>query len=106
MCHVGLLGGHRLTAQTLELLKRSVYWDKMEDDVTYWTDRCLTCIRFRKKPRKNASVPSVHADAECWEEVMVDMEGPRHPADHDGNTYVMTYSVASAMVSSWNQSAH
>ena len=28
MRHVGLLGGHRLTGQTLELLKRSVYWDK------------------------------------------------------------------------------
>ena len=28
---------------------------------------------------------------ECWEEVMVDFEGPMLPADSMGNRYVMTY---------------
>ena len=28
---------------------------------------------------------------ECWQEVMIDMEGPSNPADKQGNKYVMTY---------------
>ena len=32
-CHVSVLGGHRLEKQTSEIMSRSVYWEKMTDDI-------------------------------------------------------------------------
>ena len=63
----------------------------MKEDVDRWIEKCLTCLRFRKMPQKTESVPVIRTDAECWEEVMVDLEGPNHTADKDGNIYTMTY---------------
>ena len=34
---------------------------------------------------------AIPLDAECWEEVMIDLEGPNAPADKDGNRYSITY---------------
>ena len=51
----------------------------------------MTCIRFRKRATKQHSVAVKPMDSECWEEVMVDMEGPSNPPDKRGNRYVMTY---------------
>ena len=35
--------------------------------------------------------PVIPVDAECWQEVMVDLEGPSQPADKQGNKYSFTY---------------
>ena len=51
----------------------------------------MYCLRFRKRPTKQDQVAVKPVDVECWEEVMIDMEGPSCPADKDGNRYVMTY---------------
>ena len=90
-CHTGLISGHRLVDQTLELLQRSVYWEKMKEDVTFWVSKCVTCIRFRQRPRKNFQLPAKKADVEPWEEIMCDLEGPHEPGDKEGNKYVFTY---------------
>ena len=50
----------------------------------------MTCIRFCKRPTKQDSVAVKPMDSDCWEEVMVDMEGPSL-ADKAGNRYVLTY---------------
>ena len=63
----------------------------MKQDVSDWTERCLTCIQFRKMPQKQETVPVVPTDRDCWEEVMIDLEGPSCPADKDGCKYTMTY---------------
>ena len=67
------------------------WWPRMHDDVTHWVDTCLTCLRFRRMATKQEQTPVVPNDAEPWEEVMVDLEGPNNPPDKDGNRYVMTY---------------
>jgi hypothetical protein len=90
-CHIGIFGGHRLGDQTYELMARIVWWASMFKDVKRWADECDTCIRFRKKRQKSEQVPMMPVGAECWQEVMVDIEGPCQPGDYKGNTYVLTY---------------
>ena len=90
-CHIGIFGGHRLGDQTFELMARIVWWASMFKDVKRWADECDTCIRFRKKRQKSEQVPMMPVGAECWQEVMVDIEGPCQPGDYKGNTYVLTY---------------
>ena len=63
----------------------------MKTDVEEWVKDCLTCIRFRKRPMKQEAVAVKPRQLECWQEVMVDMEGPSNPSDKLGNRYVMTY---------------
>ena len=63
----------------------------MKQDVESYVDRCKTCIRFRKIATKTPQVPVIPRDFECWEEVMVDLEGPCNPPDKHGNRYSMTY---------------
>ena len=63
----------------------------MHKDVKRWADECDTCIRFRKRRSKPEQVPMMPVGAECWQEVMVDIEGPCQPGDYKGNTYVLTY---------------
>ena len=63
----------------------------MKVDVQRWWESCLTCIRFRKMPRKQEAVPVIPTGRDCWEEVMIDLEGPSNPADKDGCKYTMTY---------------
>ena len=89
-CHVGVLGAHRNAEKTCLLLARQVWWRTMKDDVHRWWESCLTCIRFRKMPQKTPSVPVVPTNRDCWEEVMVDLEGPSNPADKNGCKYTMT----------------
>ena len=89
--HVGVFGMHRPVEKTLNLMRRMVWWDGMKGDVDYWTDRCLTCIRFRKRPTKQDMVPVKPIDVDCWEEVMVDCEGSSRPMDAAGHCYVLTY---------------
>jgi len=90
-CHVGILGAHRNPEKTMLILSRQVWWQGMKADVEDWINRCITCIRFRKIPQKQEAVAVIPIDAECWEEVMVDLEGPSHPADKEGNKYTLTY---------------
>ena len=90
-CHVGIVGAHRNADKTLTLLSRQVWWATMKKDVHMWVDKCLTCIRFRKVPQKQETVPVVPTNQDCWEVVMVDMEGPSHPSDKNGCKYTMTY---------------
>ena len=89
--HVGVFGGHRLADQTMRLLHRVAWWPGDRKEVEQWIERCATCIRFRKRPTKQDSVAVRPMDSECWEEVMVDFEGPSCPADRAGNKYVMSY---------------
>ena len=89
--HVGVFGGHRLLDQTMRILGRLAWWPGMRKDVADWIEKRMTCIRFRRRPTKQDAVAVKPLDANCWEEVMVDMEGPSNPADKAGNRYVMTY---------------
>jgi len=89
--HVGVFGGHRNVEQTVHILHRVAWWPDMKKHVREWVDQCMTCIRFRKRPVKQEAVAVKPRDAECWEEVMIDMEGPSNPADKSGNRYVMSY---------------
>ena len=74
--HVGIFGAHRSAEKTLIIMKRQVFWQSMIKDVERWIDKCMTCIRFRKIPRKQEAVPVVPSGAECWEEILIDLEGP------------------------------
>ena len=62
----------------------------MPGDVLKWIRSCGTCLRFRSVPQKVPSSPSLPASLECWQEVMIDLEGP-NPPDQMGNRYYMTY---------------
>ena len=62
----------------------------MRADVERWVKNCGTCLRFRSIPQKVPTGSSVPADLECWQEVMIDLEGP-NPPDRMGNRYYMTY---------------
>ena len=42
-------------------------------------------------PQKVETVPVVPSGRDCWEEVMIDIEGPSNPMDKDGCKYSMTY---------------
>ena len=64
----------------------------MKTDVETWCDKCMTCLKFTKIPRKTKQVAvRIPTTAECWEEVMIDLEGPSQPPDKEGNIYSMTY---------------
>ena len=63
----------------------------MRADIDKWVHSCVTCARFRKVPKKQLSEPVIPVDAECWEEVMIDLEGPSTPLDSDGNRYSYSY---------------
>ena len=89
-CHVGILGAHRNAEKTCALLSRQVWWPTMKIDVQRWWRSCLTCIRFRKVPRRQESVPVIPTDRDCWEEVMIDFEGSSNPAGKGGCKYTMT----------------
>ena len=90
-CHVGILGAHRGADKTCALLSRQVWWLEMKADVHKWWNSCLTCLRFRKMPQKQEAVAVVPTNRDCWEEVMIDLEGPSNPADKSGCVYTMTY---------------
>ena len=64
---------------------------KFHPPTKQWIEHCATCIRFRKRPTKQDSVAVRPVDMGCWEEVMVDFEGPSSPTDKAGNKYVLTY---------------
>ena len=89
-CHLGILGGHRSADKTYACMKRLCWWKNMKSDVDKWVKSCGTCLRFRAVPQKIPTGPSVPADMECWQEVMIDLEGP-NPMDRAGNRYYMTY---------------
>ena len=63
----------------------------MKKDVDKWVQNCITCVRFRKITTKTQQVAVIPVDAECWQEVMMDLEGPNTPADKDGRRYNSTY---------------
>ena len=90
-CHVGVLGAHRSAEKTLMLISRQVWWRTMKSDVARWCGKCLTCLRFRKVPQRQETIPTVPTNQDCWEVVMIDLEGPNHPADKSGCKYTMTY---------------
>ena len=89
--HVGVFGGHRSDEKTIDIMKRMCWWKDMGTDVARWADKCLTCLRFNKRPTKQDQVAVKPADVQCWEEVMIDFEGPSTPEDKIGNKYVLTY---------------
>ena len=90
-CHVGILGAHRNAEKTTGLLSRQVWWLTMKSDVAVWTEGCITCLRFRKTPQRQEAVPTIPTNCECWEEVMIDLEGPSNPSSKNGHKYTMTY---------------
>ena len=57
----------------------------MKQDVRKWCGSFLTCIRFRKMPQIQDAIPVVPTNRDCWEEVMIDFEGPT------GCKYTTTY---------------
>ena len=89
--HTGILGGHRSANKTMSALKRLVWWQTMNTDVETWCARCHTCQRFRKVAQRQEAPSVVPIEAECWERVMIDIEGPSTPADLDSCIYLMAY---------------
>ena len=59
----------------------------MKTDIEKWVEKCIMCCRFRKMPKKQLSQAVIPVDADCWDEVLIDFEGPFQPADKDGNHY-------------------
>ena len=59
-----------------------------------WSEECLTCARFRRRPEKLETVAVKPVTAHPWEEVIVDCEGPSTPSDYQGNTRDLTYLCA------------
>ena len=90
-CHVGIMGAHRGLDKTRRIITRHAWWSTLDADVTEWISKCITCLRFRKMAKKQESPAEAHPSSECWEEVMIDLEGPFNPADKQGNHYSMTY---------------
>ena len=89
--HVGVFGAHRSAEKTAEILERLCYWASLRKDVDGWVSKCLTCLRFRRRPTKQEAVPVKPLSCDCWEEIMVDFEGPSNPPDRLGNRYSLTY---------------
>ena len=89
--HTGIMGAHRSGAKMLAILRKACWWDDMESDLEKYADRCLVCIRNRRRPVKQLAVPVKPSWLECWEEIAVDFEGPMHPEDHQGNRFILTY---------------
>ena len=89
--HAGVFGAHRGAEQTVLLLERICVWEGMRADVPEWCNQCLTCIRFRKRPTKTEAVAVKPTHLECWEEVMIDCEGPSNPPDSAGHHYILSY---------------
>jgi hypothetical protein len=89
--HVGLLGAHRPADKTTIILRRLVWWRDMGTDIAQRVSRCLTCLRYRKVHTKQVSPEVIPTEAEPWQDVMVDMEGPSNPPDRTGCIYIMTY---------------
>eukprot|EP00969_Alexandrium_andersonii_P081774 3604813-Alexandrium_andersonii.AAC.1 len=75
----------------MAILNRIALWPSMRKDVASWVETCLTCQRFRKRLTKQETLGVRRPDIDCWEEVMIDMEGPSTPAERDGNKHVLTY---------------
>ncbi len=90
-CHVGVLGAHRSAQKTYLIISRQAWWATARTDIEMWCEKCMTCLRFRRMAQKQESPPAIPIDAECWEEVMIDLEGPSNPPDKQGNIYTMTY---------------
>ena len=63
----------------------------MKKDIDRWCKDCLNCMQLRGQPRKQEQVPVVPTNRDCYQEVMIDVEGPNNPADKSGNKYVLTY---------------
>jgi hypothetical protein len=89
--HVGVLGGHRNEAQTLECLRRIGTWPRMAQDVSSWIEVCWACIQYRRKAGKVLTTYFVSWHRLPWHHVLVDFEGPITPADRDGGRYSFTY---------------
>ena len=89
--HAGFLGAHRNADKTYGLLIRQCWWRTPRTDVDTWIKNCSTCERFRKIPQKQVAQAAIPIDAECWEEVMFDFEGPSQPCDKEGNRYGSSY---------------
>ena len=50
----------------------------MHTDVETWCLRCHTCQRFRKVAKRQEAPSVIPIEAECWERVMIDIEGLLH----------------------------
>ena len=73
------------------IIRRQAWWRAMRQDIKLWYDECLTCLRLRKLQTKTHQQPVIPGAAECWEEVMIDLEGANSPPDREGNRHSMTY---------------
>eukprot|EP00969_Alexandrium_andersonii_P250425 11067402-Alexandrium_andersonii.AAC.1 len=69
----------------MAILKLIARWPSMRKDVASWVKTCLACRRFRKRPTKQETLDVRRPGVDCWEEVVMDMEGPSTPADRGGN---------------------
>ena len=89
--HAGILGAHRSGQKMMKVLAKICWWETMQQDLEQYADRCLVCIRNRKRPAKQLAVAVKPSWLECWEEVAVDFEGPMHPEDAHGNRFILSY---------------
>ena len=63
----------------------------MKEHIVIWSDKCLTCLRFRKRPTKQGQVPVIPTNYHPWHEIMVDCEGQSNPPAYLGHTYILSY---------------
>ena len=89
--HVGIMGAHRSGKKTAALLLKICWWKDVAADCERFCEHCLTCLKGRKKAVKTESVASKPTELQCWEEVMMDCEGPMLPADAHGNRFILSY---------------
>ena len=89
--HVGIMGAHRNAKKTVMTLAKTCWWKAMLADCEAFTEKCIVCVKGRKKPLKQEAVASKPTRLEAWEEVSVDMEGPMLPPDAQGTRFVMSY---------------
>ena len=62
----------------------------MSKDLSQWVESLLDRLP-RKQPRRVEALPTKPTDCECWEEIVVDMEGPQLACRRRGAKHVMTY---------------
>ncbi len=93
-CHCTFMEPHRKAGPTFQLLKRTGWWPRLNDDFNTWYYMCGVCHMHRAKPVP-APLRSILADEGRvellpWQDVMIDVQGPFTKAD-TGDQYILSY---------------
>nr|XP_022910195.1 uncharacterized protein K02A2.6-like [Onthophagus taurus] len=67
--------GHPGTSAMLSLARLHVYWPKLDVDINYEVDKCLSCQESRKNGH-SSSLPPWGVSSEPWSRLHLDFAGP------------------------------